>query len=184
MPHRPLFVSRCHHFSPVIYFIAISVSLPPSPPSPPPPPPPPPPSLQCLSSFFTCALPPPLATRFLFLLHPLIYPAAHRAYEHLARNSPPHNATQFHSPHPSGDFIIRFCLRLVLTPSHSQSSSLPALRCLFPSRCPVPTAFRRRRRVRERKEEEKEKKRGGGGGGGRREGGEEGETRDRARSRD
>lgn len=27
MPHRPLFVLRCHHFSPVIYFIAISVSL-------------------------------------------------------------------------------------------------------------------------------------------------------------
>lgn len=46
MPHRPLFVLRCHHFSPVIYFIAISVSLPPSPS---------PPSLQCLSSF-TCAL--------------------------------------------------------------------------------------------------------------------------------
>jgi len=23
MPHRPLFVSRCHHFSPVIYFIAV-----------------------------------------------------------------------------------------------------------------------------------------------------------------
>lgn len=115
MPHRPLFVSRCHHFSPVIYFIAISVSLPPSPPSPSR-------ALQCLSSFFTCALPPPLATRFLFLPHPLIHPAAHRAYKHLARNSPPHNATQFHSPHPPGDFIIRFCLRLVLTPSHSQSS--------------------------------------------------------------
>lgn len=31
MPHRPLFVSQCHHFSPVIYFIAISVSLPPPP---------------------------------------------------------------------------------------------------------------------------------------------------------
>lgn len=52
MPHRPLFVLRCHHFSPVIYFIAISVSLPPSPS-------PSPPSLQCLSSFFTCALPSP-----------------------------------------------------------------------------------------------------------------------------
>lgn len=32
MPHRALFVSQCHHFSPVIYFIAISVSL--SPPLP------------------------------------------------------------------------------------------------------------------------------------------------------
>lgn len=98
MPHRPLFVSRCHHFSPVIYFIAFSVSLPPSP------------SLHCLSSF-TCALPPPppaLAARSLFLPRSLIHPAAHRAYEHLARNSPPHNATQFHSPYPPGDFIIRF----------------------------------------------------------------------------
>lgn len=118
MPHRPLFVLRCHHFSPVIYFIAISVSLPPSPS----PSPPSPPSLQCLSSFFTCALPPPpLVVRSFFLLHPLIHPAAHRTYEHLARNSPLHNATQFHSPHPPGDFIIRFCL--VLTPSLSQSSS-------------------------------------------------------------
>lgn len=118
MPHRPLFVLRCHHFSPVIYFIAISVSLPPSPS-------PSPPSLQCLSSFFTCALPPPPPCplgRSFFLPHPpLIHPAAHRAYEHLARNSPLHNATQFHSPHPPGDFIIRFCLRLVLTPSLSQS---------------------------------------------------------------
>lgn len=111
MPHRPLFVLRCHHFSPVIYFIAISVSLPPSrrrrcntfPPSPAP-------------------LPPPSVARSFFLLHPLVHPAAHRAYEHLARNSPLHNATQFHSPHPPGDFIIRFCLRLVLTPSLSQSS--------------------------------------------------------------
>lgn len=114
MPHRPLFVLRCHHFSPVIYFIAISVSLLPSPS-------PSPPSLQCLSSFFTCALPPPLVVRSFFLLHPLIHPAAHRTYEHLARNSPLHNATQFHSPHPPGDFIIRFCL--VLTPSLSQLSS-------------------------------------------------------------
>lgn len=117
MPHRPLFVLRCHHFSPVIYFIAISVSLPPPSSSS---------SLQCLSSF-TCALPPPLPppwhARSFFLLHPLVHPAAHRAYEHLARNSPLHNATQFHSPHPPGDFIIRFCLRLVLTPSLSQSSS-------------------------------------------------------------
>lgn len=67
MPHRPLFVLRCHHFSPVIYFIAISVSLPPSPSSSPSPsPPPPPPPLQCLSSFFTCALSlPPLGRSFL-----------------------------------------------------------------------------------------------------------------------
>lgn len=72
MPHRPLFVLRCHHFSPVIYFIAISVSLPPSPS-------PSPPSLQCLSSFFTCALPSPppspsspapLVARSFFLPHP------------------------------------------------------------------------------------------------------------------
>lgn len=115
MPHRPLFVLRCHHFSPVIYFIAISVSLPPSPPS-----------LQCLSSFFTCALshPPPSSSPLVpsFSCTLSIHPAAHRAYEHLARNSPLHNATQF-SPHPPGDFIIRFCFRLVLTPSHSQSSS-------------------------------------------------------------
>lgn len=65
---------------------------------------------------------PPLAAHSFFLPHPLIHPAAHRAYEHLARNSPLHNATQFRSPHPPGDFIIRFCLRLVLAPSLSQSS--------------------------------------------------------------
>lgn len=123
MPHRPLFVLRCHHFSPVIYFIAISVSLPPSPS-------PSPPSLQCLSSFFTCALPPspapapPLVSSFSCTLS--IHPAARRAYEHLVRNSPLHNATQFRSPHPPGDFIIRFYLRLVLTPSLSQSSSSSA----------------------------------------------------------
>lgn len=68
MPHRPLFVLRCHHFSPVIYFIAISVSLPPSPS---PSPSPSPPSLQCLSSFFTCALPPsPAPAPPLVLLSP------------------------------------------------------------------------------------------------------------------
>lgn len=30
MPHRALFVSQCHHFSPVIYFIAIAVFLAPT----------------------------------------------------------------------------------------------------------------------------------------------------------
>lgn len=30
MPHRALFVSQCHHFSPVIYFIAIAVFLAPA----------------------------------------------------------------------------------------------------------------------------------------------------------
>lgn len=60
MPHRPLFVSRCHHFSPVIYFIAVSVSVSL---------PPPPPSLHYLSSF-TCALSP--LSPPLLLLRPLV----------------------------------------------------------------------------------------------------------------
>lgn len=93
MPHRPLFVSQCHHFSPVIYFIAISVSLPLPPPT----------SLHCLLFFFTCTLPlhqPPY-------LHFLSHPRPRHVHEHLlARNSPPNHTTQFRSPHPLPEALL------------------------------------------------------------------------------
>lgn len=127
MPHRPLFVSQCHHFSPVIYFIAISVSLLP-----------PPPPLHYLLFFFTCALsfsPSPLAyTHSLLLSHPLTRP--HRVHEHLlARNSPPNHTTQFRSPHPlleallyisiSVSFSLFLLLRARTVVSFSLSLALP-----------------------------------------------------------
>lgn len=121
MPHRPLFVLRCHHFSPVIYFIAISVSLAPSP---------------VVAAVAVAAMPflllhlrlsrPPSSYGRSFLLSPApssSTPLRAVPTNTFARNSPLHNATQFHSPHPPGDFIIRFCLRSVLAPSLSQSSS-------------------------------------------------------------
>lgn len=118
MPHRPLFVLRCHHFSPVIYFIAISVSLAPSP-------------VVAVAAMpflllhLRLSLPPSSYGRS-FLLSPApssSTPLRAVPTNTFARNSPLHNATQFHSPHPPGDFIIRFCLRSVLAPSLSQSSS-------------------------------------------------------------
>lgn len=148
MPHRPLFVLRCHHFSPVIYFIAISVSLPPSPSPSPPSPPSLPFLLLHLRSPFPSPPPLPLPPWSLvpsFSRTLLIHPAAHRTYKHLARNSPLHNATQFHSPHPPGDFIIRFCLRLVLYSfPFSVEARAAASRFLFRSRYRAPAAFRRR----------------------------------------
>lgn len=64
MLHRPLFVSQCHHFSLVIYFIAISVSLPP-----------PPPVVVALPSLFLHLRSPPLLPPCLLspsFFHPLI----------------------------------------------------------------------------------------------------------------
>lgn len=139
MPHRPLFVSRCHHFSPVIYFIAISVSLPSS--------------LHRLS-FFTCALPPlPPAARSLFLS--LSCAPCLRTPSKLSttqRNTIPLSS-------PSRRLYYTF---LSLSHSHSFPFSvgleLSAFSFLFRSRCLAPEAFRRRYRVREGRREAAEER--------------------------
>lgn len=112
MPHRALFVSQCHHFSPVIYFIAIAVFLAPAASaavaampflllhlrSPHPP-------LFFSSSTSTTTSSSSFSVHSLFLslilyrsfFNPLT--RRNRAYEHLlVRNSPlPYHTTQFHS---------------------------------------------------------------------------------------
>lgn len=96
MPHRPLFVSQCHHFSPVIYFIAILVSLLH----------PPPPFLLLLSPTD------PLTARSVALSVSPSHPSRAPCLQTPSRSklsTMPHDATQFHSPHPPGDFIICFC---------------------------------------------------------------------------
>lgn len=141
MPHRPLFVSQCHHFSPVIYFIAISVSLPP----------PPPPPLHYLLFFFTCALllsfPPCLysLSPSLSPSHPLTRP--HRVHEHLlARNSPPNHTTQFRSPHPLLEALLYISISVSFSLFLLLSRELElSFRFLFRSRCLAPAAFRRMR---------------------------------------
>lgn len=98
MPHRPLFVSQCHHFSLVIYFIAILVSLLH----------PPPPFL--LLHLRSPSLPSRSSHRSLSftLSHPSRAPCL-QTPSRSKLSTMPHDATQFHSPHPPGDFIICFC---------------------------------------------------------------------------
>lgn len=150
MPHRPLFVLRCHHFSPVIYFIAISVSL--------------------LAVAAVAAMP------FLLLhlrlppsLPPSLppYPSGRSFFLSPAPSHPPRCAPCLRTPRSKLSTTQRNTIPLsspswrlyytFLSPSHSRSFpfsvellELP-LRFLFRSRCLVPAAFRRRCRVRERK---------------------------------
>lgn len=141
MPHRPLFVLRCHHFSPVIYFIAISVSLAPSPVvavavA----------AMPFLLLHLRLSLPPfflwPLVPSFSCTL--FIHPAARRAYEHLRSKL---SATQRNTiPLSSPSWRLYYTF---LSPFRSRSFSFSVelelpLRFLFRSRCPAPAAFRRR----------------------------------------
>lgn len=108
MPHRALFVSQCHHFSPVIYFIAIAVFLAPAASA-----------AVAAMPFLLLHLRSSSSSPLLLLHHHLLFLLVHslflslilyrssfnpltrrnRAYEHLlVRNSPlPYHTTQFHS---------------------------------------------------------------------------------------
>lgn len=127
MPHRPsLSRSVCHHFSPVIYFIAILVSLSCaltaatsfSPPSP---------TLPLSSSDPPCH---PLSPSLSLSLFPCTVPTNTFSLETLHRSTP-HDATQFRSPHPPGDFIICFCLCPLSFFSLFFYLSLSSLRCRY-----------------------------------------------------
>lgn len=137
MPHRPLFVSQCHHFSPVIYFIAISVSLPP----------------PLVSSSLFLHLRSSRSLSFsLSLSHPLTRP--HRVHEHLlARNSPPNHTTQFRSPHPLLEALLYASISVSFSLFLFLSRELELSFRLFRSRCLVPAAFERLCRMREREKE-------------------------------
>lgn len=136
MPHRPLFVSQCHHFSPVIYFIAISVSLPP----------------PLVSSSLFLHLRSPRSLSF-SLSHPLTRP--HRVHEHLlARNPPPNHTTQFRSPHPLLEALLYASISVSFFLFLFLSRELELSFRLFRSRCLVPAAFELcRMRERERRKE-------------------------------
>lgn len=161
MPHRALFVSQCHHFSPVIYFIAIAVFLAPA------------------ASAAVAAMPflllhlrsphPPLfssssfsSTRSLSLscfialsstLSPVgTVPTNTFSFETLHYHTIQHNSTLF-SP-SRRDFIIHFCLCLARLASLSHSSVYISL-SLSLALPRSPAAFRREEREKERKEKER-----------------------------
>lgn len=129
MPHRPLFVSQCHHFSPVIYFIAISVSLPPPPP------------LHRLLFFFTCS-----HLSLSLSLSPALT-VCPRTPSRSKLSTEPHN-TQFRSPHPLPEALLYASISVSRSISFSFSEVELSFRFLSRSRSLA--AFGRLCRMRER----------------------------------
>jgi len=105
MPHRPLFVSQCHHFSPVIYFIAISVSLPPP--------------LVSSSLFLHLRSPRSLSFSLSLTLSPALTVSTNTFSLETLHRTTQHNSALLTLS--CGGFIIRFYLCLVLSFSFSQS---------------------------------------------------------------
>lgn len=105
-----LFVSQCHHFSPVIYFIAISLSLAP------------PRASTFATTFFTC--PPTLPTPR--RADPRPFPASLPRLRTPSLQTLRHEATQFCSPSLSSALYYTFLSLFSLLP-RAPSSLLPAL---------------------------------------------------------
>lgn len=169
MPHRALFVSQCHHFSPVIYFIAIAVFLAPAvsaavaampflllhlrSPHPP---------LFFSSTSTTTSSSSFSSTRSFSLsffialsstLSPVgTVPTNTFSFETLHYHTIQHNST-LSSP-SRRDFIIHFCLCLARLASLSHSSVYISL-SLSLALPRSPAAFRREEREKERKEKER-----------------------------